>query len=132
MFENRRSTIIGVFNQTERIKMKKLVSIVAVVVVMFFSAICFTGAASALTGSTNYVSSQLSKERGMAEARNALLKGGFTVGSTTGSSVYGYKNDYMAILRAMPEKQIIFVIVVGPDGNVCSKLADFLKNNGMW
>jgi len=92
----------------------------------------FSGTASALASSSIWTNSKLSKEDGMREARGALTNGKFTDIGLADGTVVGNKGAYTALIRIIPDKQLVFIVVMGPDSKDCSKLVTYLKANGIW
>jgi len=112
-------------------RMLKSRSALAAVVILAM-VVGFSGMALALSWSSNWVNTSLSKEKCMAHGRQALMNAQFSAISSTSSSVYGTRGSYSAFIRSIPEKQMAFICVMGPDSQECDALATFLKNNGVW
>jgi hypothetical protein len=116
--------------------MKKSVSIFTVtlftigVIAIFIAG--FSGTASATASSSSWANTKLSKEDCMREARTALTNAKFNNISHSASSVVGSRGPYYAVIRVIPEKQMVFIIVVGPDSSECDRFQTYLKTNGLW
>ncbi|MEN6439471.1 MAG: hypothetical protein ABFD97_12930 [Syntrophobacter sp.] len=107
-------------------------SALVAVVVITAMVVGLSGMALALSWSSNWVNTSLSKEKCMAQGRQVLINAKFSSISSSGASVYGTRGSYSAFVRAIPEKQIAFICVMGPDSQECDMLATFMKNNGVW
>ena len=125
-----------ILSELEEKIMKKSISIFTVtlftigVIAIFIAG--FSGTANALASSSIWTNSKLAKEDGMREARGALTNGKFTDIALANGTVVGNRGAYTALIRIVPEKQLVFIVVMGPDSQDCSKLANYLKANGIW
>jgi hypothetical protein len=116
--------------------MRKSVSIFTVTVftigVMAIFIAGFSGTANAIGSSSNYKSTTLSKEICLAEARKVLENAQFGSISHGTYTITGSRGSYSALIRCIPEKQIVFICVLGPDDKECEKFVNFFAKNGIW
>ena len=116
--------------------MKRAISIFTVTLFMVGAIAAFiagaSGTANAMGWSCNWANTKLAKEDGLREARGVFQNGKFSEITVTGSSVSGNRGAYTAVIRIIPEKQMVFIVVMGPDAKDCEKLASYLKANAIW
>lgn len=116
--------------------MRKSTSIFLVALfVLCVTAVSITGyveSASALVSYNNYVNTTLPKEKCMAAAMNVLRSGQFTNITNSTYTVFGTRGSYQAFIRSIPEKQIAFICVFGPDAQECERFVNHLTKNGGW
>src|SRR5262245_19366635 len=45
------------------------------------------------------------------------------------SSIYGERGDYTALVRCAADKNIAYFVVAGPQGNICSRHMNAIRDN---
>jgi hypothetical protein len=116
--------------------MKKSVSIFTVTLftlcVMAVFIAGFSDTANAMSSSSAYVNTRLPKEQCMSEARSVLTNAKFSDISHGTYTMFGVRGSYSALIRSIPDKQIAFIAVIGPDQEECNRLVTFMQKNGIW
>lgn len=85
-----------------------------------------------LATSSSYVNSTLANRAFIEEAVKTLQAAKFGETAHSSASVSGTRGAYTALIRAIPEKKMVFIVVIGPNSDDCSKLMNFIKTNGIW
>jgi hypothetical protein len=87
-------------------------------------------AASGVGMSNTWIDLHSGKARCIQQATLAIKKAGFTENfEVAGETVYGDQEDYSALLRCVPDKNMAYIVVAGPDSNLADQYVSQVRKN---